>query len=146
VLEPVAIGVGNARIKLYLSDRIYKRFLVTTEFFDFATTLPPCQLVNAIGDADSAGAALVGAQALLAHTTAPVINAPATVLVTGRCEIVHPSPACPESSRRRPFFGHLFENLGDLRCVILTYAEDDGFADLTADAARTPKGVGCIDV
>jgi glutamate/tyrosine decarboxylase-like PLP-dependent enzyme len=88
VLELVAIGPGNARIKLFLSDRIYKRYLVTTEFFDRSTALPPHQLViNAIGDADSAGAALAGAQALLAHTTAPVINAPAAVLATGRCEI-----------------------------------------------------------
>jgi hypothetical protein len=88
VLELVAIGAGNARIKLFLSDRIYKRYLVATEFLDANTILPPHQLViNSIGDADSAGAALAGAQALLAHTTAPVINAPGAVLATGRCEI-----------------------------------------------------------
>jgi hypothetical protein len=88
VLELVAIGAGNARIKLFLSDSIYKRYLVATEFFDCSTRLPPHQLVvNAIGDADTAGAALAGAEALLAHTTAPVINAPSAVLATGRCAI-----------------------------------------------------------
>jgi tetratricopeptide (TPR) repeat protein len=88
VLELVAIGAGNARIKLFLSDRIYKRYLVATEFFDAATTLPPHDLVvNAIGDADSAEAALAGARAVLEHTTAPVINAPSAVQMTGRCAI-----------------------------------------------------------
>src|ERR1700753_1288724 len=41
VLELIAIGPGNARLKLFLSDRIYKRYLVATEFFDCATPLPP---------------------------------------------------------------------------------------------------------
>jgi glutamate/tyrosine decarboxylase-like PLP-dependent enzyme len=88
ILELVSVGAGNARIKLFLSDRIFKRYLVTTEFFDADTVLPPHQLVvNAIGDADTAAEALAGAQTLLACTTAPVINAPAAVLATGRCAI-----------------------------------------------------------
>ncbi len=50
--------------------------------------MPPHQLiVNAIGDAEVAATALVGAQSLLAHSAAPVINAPSAVLATGRCEI-----------------------------------------------------------
>jgi hypothetical protein len=50
--------------------------------------LPAHQLVfNAIGDVDVAAEALAGAQALLAHTTAPVMNPPAAVLSTGRCDI-----------------------------------------------------------
>ena len=44
-------------------------------------------MVNTIGDAEAAGAALRGAQAVLAHTSAPVINMPEAVLATGRCEI-----------------------------------------------------------
>jgi glutathione synthase/RimK-type ligase-like ATP-grasp enzyme len=44
-------------------------------------------VINTIGDADVAQAALAGAQALLAQTSAPVINAPAVVMATGRCEI-----------------------------------------------------------
>ena len=88
VLELIAVDKGNTRLKLFMPDRIFKRYVVTTEFYDSATTLPPHDLVvNAIGDADCAGAALQGAQALLAHTTAPVINAPAAVLATGRCQI-----------------------------------------------------------
>jgi hypothetical protein len=87
VLELVAIGPGNIRIRNFLSDRVFKRYLVAAEFFEATTALPPHQLVvNAIGDADAAAAALLGAQALLNRTTAPVINPPAVVLVTGRCE------------------------------------------------------------
>jgi hypothetical protein len=41
---------------------------------------------NAIGDADLAAPALAAARSLLAHTAAPVINAPAAVAVTGRSD------------------------------------------------------------
>ena len=88
ILELVAIGPGNARINLFLSDTIYQRYLVAAEFADNTTPLPPHQLVlNAIGDPDSAPAALAGAQALLARTFAPVINQPSEVLATGRCAV-----------------------------------------------------------
>jgi tetratricopeptide (TPR) repeat protein/glutathione synthase/RimK-type ligase-like ATP-grasp enzyme len=88
VLELVAIGAGNTRIKNFLSDSVFKRYLVATEFYEPTTPLPPHQLiVNAIGDADIAGAALAGAKALLSRTKAPVINSPAAVLGTGRCAI-----------------------------------------------------------
>ena len=88
VLELVAIGPGNARINLFLSDTIYRRFLVAAEFVDQTTVLPTHQLVlNAIGDPDSAPVALAGAQALLARSSAPVINPPSAVLATGRCSV-----------------------------------------------------------
>ena len=62
--------------------------MVVTEFYDSRTILPPHQLIiNAIGDIDVAAEALAGAQSLLAHTTAPVVNSPAAVLATGRCDI-----------------------------------------------------------
>ncbi len=88
ILELVAIGPGNTRIKNFLSDTVFKRYLVAAEFYEPRTPLPPHQLiVNAIGDADAAASALAGADALLARSTAPVINAPAAVMATGRCAI-----------------------------------------------------------
>ncbi|MGC9158094.1 MAG: pyridoxal-dependent decarboxylase, partial [Terracidiphilus sp.] len=88
VLELVAIGRGNTRIKNFLSDTLFQRYLVAAEFYEPATPLPPHQLiVNAIGDADAAPAALAGAEALVARSSAPVINPPAAVLATGRCAI-----------------------------------------------------------
>jgi glutathione synthase/RimK-type ligase-like ATP-grasp enzyme len=44
-------------------------------------------VVNSIGDADAAAGALRGAESLVRHTAAPVMNRPAAVLATGRCEI-----------------------------------------------------------
>jgi glutamate/tyrosine decarboxylase-like PLP-dependent enzyme/glutathione synthase/RimK-type ligase-like ATP-grasp enzyme len=88
ILELVAIGPGNTRIKYFLNDTVFKRYLVATEFYEPTTPLPPHELiVNAIGDADAAGVALEGAKALVARSTAPVINSPAAVLATGRCAI-----------------------------------------------------------
>jgi hypothetical protein len=96
ILELVAIGPGNTRIKCYLSDTVFRRYLVATEFYEPATPLPPHQLiVNAIGDADAAGAALAGAEALLAHSTVLVINAPAAVMATGRCAIAERLASLP---------------------------------------------------
>lgn len=88
VLELAAIGPGNTRLQNFLSDGFFRRYLVAAEFFEPGTPLPPHDLViNAIGDADVAAAALDGAKALLRQTTAPVINAPDAVLATGRCQI-----------------------------------------------------------
>jgi tetratricopeptide (TPR) repeat protein len=88
VLELISTRGGNVRIQNFLSNRFFQRYLVTAEFYDASTPLPPHQLVvNAIGDADVAGAALEGARALLAHTTAPVINPPAAIQATGRAAV-----------------------------------------------------------
>lgn len=88
VLELISTRGGNVRIQNFLSDRVFQRYLVTAEFYDSSVPLPEHQLVvNAIGDADVAGAALAGAEAVLAHTSAPVINRPAAVLATGRAAI-----------------------------------------------------------
>jgi glutamate/tyrosine decarboxylase-like PLP-dependent enzyme len=88
VLELVSTTGGNMRTDDFLNDRVFQRILVTTEFFDAKVVLPPHDLVvNAIGEADSAGAALAGALAVMERTTAPVINAPAAVMATGRCEV-----------------------------------------------------------
>jgi tetratricopeptide (TPR) repeat protein len=88
LLQLVSFPGGNSPITRFLSDRVFQIYIAAAEFFDSATTLPPHQLVvNAIGDADLAARALAGAQSLLAHTTAPVLNPPAAVLETGRCAI-----------------------------------------------------------
>jgi glutathione synthase/RimK-type ligase-like ATP-grasp enzyme len=88
VLELVSTTGGNIRAEVFLSDRIFKRYLVATEFYDPSIPLPPHQLVfNAIGDVELAAKALAGAQALLAHTTAPVMNPPDAVLETSRCDV-----------------------------------------------------------
>jgi glutamate/tyrosine decarboxylase-like PLP-dependent enzyme/Flp pilus assembly protein TadD len=85
VLELISTTGGNIRTDDFLSDRVFQRILVTTEFYNSKAILPPHQLVvNAIGEADGAAAALNGALAVLANTTAPVINSPSAVLATGR--------------------------------------------------------------
>jgi len=96
VLELISTRGGNVRIQNFLNDRIFQRSLVTAEFYDPAMPLPPHQLVvNAIGDGDVAGAALAGAEALLAQTRAPVINRPAAVLATGRAAIARRMSEAP---------------------------------------------------
>ena len=88
VLELVTTTGGGVRVESFLSEGMFQKYLVATEFYDSSTTLPPHQLVvNAIGDADTARAALDGAEILLRYTTAPVINPPAAVLGTGRCDV-----------------------------------------------------------
>jgi|GEM_PF-18899 len=88
VLELVSAAGGGIRIKGYLSDRAFKVYLVATEFYNSSVVLPPHDLVvNAIGDVDVDPEALSGAQALLAHTNAPVINPPAAVMPTSREDI-----------------------------------------------------------
>lgn len=96
VLELISTRGGNVRIQNFLSDHIFQRYLVTAEFYDPTVPLPEHQLVvNAIGDADVAGAALAGAEAVLARTTAPVINRPAAVLATGRASVAGRMSAVP---------------------------------------------------
>jgi glutathione synthase/RimK-type ligase-like ATP-grasp enzyme len=87
-LQLASVVGGNIHLESFLSDRVFQKYLVATEFYTAGTTLPPHQLVvNAIGDAEVASAALAGAQSLLAQTQAPVINQPTAVMATSRCEI-----------------------------------------------------------
>jgi hypothetical protein len=96
VLELISTRGGNVRIQNFLSDRVFQRYLVTAEFYDPTVPLPEHQLVvNAIGDADVAGPALAGAEVVLAHTKAPVINRPAAVLATGRAAIAQRMSGVP---------------------------------------------------
>ncbi|MDR3535133.1 MAG: tetratricopeptide repeat protein [Acetobacteraceae bacterium] len=85
VLMLVSVAHGNVPARIFLDDRLFAVTTVAMEFYTPALTLPPHDLVlNAIGDADLCGTALVAATALLDRTTAPVINHPAMVLKTGR--------------------------------------------------------------
>jgi hypothetical protein len=87
VLLLTACAGGNIPVRHLLDDRVYETFVVFVEYYDLARPLPPHRLIfNVIGDADLAKRALAAAESLLALTTAPVINAPAAVAVTGRTE------------------------------------------------------------
>ena len=88
VLDLIATVGGNVRTSEFLTDRVFKRFLMATEFYESTTELPPHHLVvNSIGDADLADAALVIAEDVLKRSGAPCINHPAAVRATSRCAI-----------------------------------------------------------
>jgi len=76
---------GNLPWKDLIDNRVFLIIAIATEFYDQSSPLPRHRLIfNTIGDADICRPALEAAEALLAHTTAPVINSPAAVLATGR--------------------------------------------------------------
>ena len=78
---------GNIPTQLWITDRQFAVTAIYAEFHDPGLPLPRHALiVNAVGDADLCGAALAGAEAVVARSTAPVINAPARVRLTGRAE------------------------------------------------------------
>lgn len=71
----------------HLDKKIFLVTVIFAEFFDHSGPLPPHQLVvNAIGDADLCRPALEAAVKILAKSSAPVINPPAKVLLTGRVQ------------------------------------------------------------
>ena len=83
----VSAGGGDIPTDSFLDDRVFLSSVVTADFCDPLTPLPPHQLVfNAIGDADLCAAALKAAAALLRRTSAPVINHPDAVITTGRAD------------------------------------------------------------
>ena len=91
--EPVAVLLlvsstgGNTPLEKLLDDQVFQTYVVVADFHDRETPLPAHQLVvNGIGDGDVASAALVAAESLLALTSAPVVNLPAAVLASRRCE------------------------------------------------------------
>jgi hypothetical protein len=78
---------GNTPIEELLDDRVFQTHVVVADFYDRRTPLPAHQLVvNGIGDVDVAEEALTAAKALLKLTSAPVVNPPAAVLATSRCQ------------------------------------------------------------
>ncbi|MGP0073636.1 MAG: tetratricopeptide repeat protein [Bryobacteraceae bacterium] len=94
--EPVAVLLltsgrrGDVPIRHLLDDKIFRTFVVLPNVYDPDVPLPEHQVVfNAIGDADLCKQALDRAVTLMDRTFAPVINAPAAVLGTGRAANAH---------------------------------------------------------
>ena len=87
VLLFVASMGGGTPIEKLIDDRVFETCVIAADFYDGKNGLPPHRLaINGIGDADLAGEALDAAESLLDLTSAPVLNAPASVRATGRCE------------------------------------------------------------
>src|SRR3984885_5510744 len=94
--EPVSVLLltsgrrGDVPIRHLLDDKIFRTFVVLPNVYDPDVPLPEHQVVfNAIGDADLCKQALDRAVTLMDRTFAPVINAPAAVLGTGRAANAH---------------------------------------------------------
>ena len=78
---------GNIPLRPLLDDRTFLTHVIVAEHFDAAAPLPAHALVfNSIGDADLCRPALAAAEAILARTSAPVLNPPAKVAPTGRID------------------------------------------------------------
>jgi glutamate/tyrosine decarboxylase-like PLP-dependent enzyme len=82
---------GNTPIENLIDDTVFQTYVIVADFYNASTNasrpLPAHRLVvNGIGDADVSVEALHATQSLLAHVSTPVINSPAAVLATGRCE------------------------------------------------------------
>ncbi len=81
----ISAAGGNIPTTTFLDDRIFETTVLVPEFYNLTRPLPPHQLIfNAIGDSDLSREALLAAQAVAALTSAPVLNAPAAVMATGR--------------------------------------------------------------
>jgi tetratricopeptide (TPR) repeat protein len=87
LLMLVSARGGNIPTNLWIDDRQFAVTALYTEFHDPSAPLPRHALVmNAIGDADLCDLGLARAPASLARSTAPVINVPAKVRLTGRAQ------------------------------------------------------------
>ena len=88
VLFLAAARGGNVRLRPWMDDRIFAVTVIYADYYDMTQPLPAHRLVvNAIGDADLCQEALIKAQAIVARSSAPVINHPARVQETGRVAI-----------------------------------------------------------
>jgi len=88
VIMLVSATRGNVPIQRFLDDHVFLVTVIVTEFYDPAQPLPPhCLIVNSIGNADICQPALEAAEKLVSLSPAPVINAPAAVLATGRVAV-----------------------------------------------------------
>jgi hypothetical protein len=87
LLVLVSTRGGNVPTQLWITHRDFAVTAIYVEFYDPTLPLPPHSLVvNLIGDADICAQALDRAQDIAARSTAPVINSPARVRVSGRAE------------------------------------------------------------
>jgi hypothetical protein len=86
VMLVAAVG-GNIPTQHWIDDRVFAVTAIYADFFDPNDPLPPhAMIVNAIGDADLCGTALANAERIVAGATAPLINHPVRVRVTGRTD------------------------------------------------------------
>jgi hypothetical protein len=87
LLVLVSARSGNVPSQLWITHRHFAVSAIYAEFYDPATPLPPHALVvNLIGDADIGARALDLAHDIVARSSAPLINPPARVRLTGRAE------------------------------------------------------------
>ena len=87
LLQLVSSGGGNIPTAPFLDDCVFMTTVVVADHLDAATPLPPHRLIfNAIGDPDLCQPALEAAIRLTARSTAPVINDPRAVMMTGRID------------------------------------------------------------
>jgi tetratricopeptide (TPR) repeat protein len=85
LLSIVSASAGNAPVERFFDDRTFAVSKVVAEYCRDTTPLPGHDLVfNAVGDADAAAPALRAAQAIVARSSAPVLNRPENVLSTAR--------------------------------------------------------------
>ena len=84
----VSSGSGNIPTASFLDDRIFLTSVVVADFVDPSSPLPQHRLAfNAIGDADLCSPALAAAARFIERMRAPVINAPAAIVDTGRLAV-----------------------------------------------------------
>jgi Tetratricopeptide repeat len=87
LLVLVSARSGNVPSQLWITHRHFAVNAIYAEFYDPSTPLPPHALVvNLLGDADIGARALDLAEAIVARSSAPLINPPARVRLTGRAE------------------------------------------------------------
>jgi hypothetical protein len=136
---------------LILDDRIFDVAALYADYYDSALPLPPHSVVfNAIGDADLCPLALERAEAVLAKTSAPVINLPDRVRRTGRVENARRLAAVPGvvAPAIRSVPRAAIEGSDDLRFPLLLrspgfhmgthFVRVDRREDLGASVARLP--------
>ena len=91
-----AVG-GNLPWERLIPRELFDTTILAVEYFEAGAPLPPHRLIfNAIGDADLCPQALQAADRLVAHSEAPLINPPATVLETGRLDTVRRLDSIPD--------------------------------------------------
>jgi glutamate/tyrosine decarboxylase-like PLP-dependent enzyme len=87
VLLLVSSTGGNTPIEKLVDDTVFQTYVVVTDFYDLSNPLPAHNLViNGIGDVDVSREALLAAEALIARSPAPMLNAPSAVMATSRLE------------------------------------------------------------
>jgi len=87
LLVLVSARSGNVPSQLWITHRHFAVNALYAEFYDPATPLPAHALiVNLIGDADRCAQALQRAQEIVTRSSAPLINPPARVRMTGRAQ------------------------------------------------------------